>query len=84
MDVVGSEGLITASRFRGETPLKVSRSRLDLAGVKIKSEASPVKIGTPSELLFSISEIDSPDFSAPIQGLLQMDEGEQIAPMGQP
>ncbi|MFC1748066.1 alpha/beta fold hydrolase [Pseudomonadota bacterium] len=74
----GSEIVITASQLEGDLPLTVSRSRVDMAGVQIIGKSSSITTLIPSELIFSISEIDSPIFKGPMHGLVQLETGEQL------
>ncbi len=74
----GSDASITASRLDGDVPLTVSRSRIDLAGVRLKGKTSSVNTLIPSELVFSISKVDSPIFTGPMHGLILMATDEKL------
>lgn len=67
---------ITSSLIHGEVAITVVGARLDLAGVKIVGAQAAVRARSQSDLLFSISEVDSPQFSGTVHGLRTVRPGK--------
>ncbi len=76
--IVGSDVLITGGVIEGDVALTVSRSRIDLAGVTMRGGESSVLIEVPSELVFSISELNSRFFNGPAHGLFSLLTGDRL------
>ena len=60
---------ITSSLIRGRVAITAIGARLDLAGVKIIGEVAAVRAPSQSDLLFSISQVVSPQFTGYVHGL---------------
>jgi len=60
---------ITSSLIQGKVAITAVGARLDLAGVKIVGTEAAVRARSQSDLLFSISQVISPQFSGTVHGL---------------
>jgi pimeloyl-ACP methyl ester carboxylesterase len=56
----------TAVDLSGRIGVSADGSQLDLAGVSIRAREQSIKVGAPSRIYFSVSEIASPDFSGDV------------------
>jgi hypothetical protein len=64
------ESEITATNvtFEGNVAIQTSRSRLDLAGVKLVGKTAAVSAKKNSTLIFSVSRVESPFTSGYLHG----------------
>jgi len=60
LSATGSDLEITASRFSGKVAISASRSSLDIAGSSLRGTSAAVRSATPSNIIFSVSRLDSP------------------------
>jgi pimeloyl-ACP methyl ester carboxylesterase len=67
---------ITSSLIRGRVAITAVGARLDLAGVKIVGAEAAVRALSQSDLLFSISQVVSPQFSGYVHGLRTVRPGK--------
>ncbi len=65
---------ITNGTIIGKKAIVLEGSRLDLAGTKIKAIQTGITSGTNSQLVFSISELDSPKYQGFVHGTYTLDE----------
>jgi len=68
----GSRIVLTGVNLAADTAIIVSGSILDLAAVKLTGHKAAVRAVKGSELLFSISEIESPFNHGNIHGLYEV------------
>jgi pimeloyl-ACP methyl ester carboxylesterase len=78
LDVKNSKLEVTASDFVGDVALEVSGSDLDLAGVVLRGDQRSVHVGGSSQLIFSISHLDSPVGRHYVHELLELRAGEEM------
>jgi len=68
----------TNIRLIGQIGILVSRSRLDIAGAQIEASEMGVDATSHSQLIFSISKVDSPNFTGNLHGQFTNGLGELI------
>ncbi|MEN8170096.1 MAG: alpha/beta hydrolase [Pseudomonadota bacterium] len=73
LSITGSDVLITATRLSGDIAIDTSRSRLDLAAVKLIGKSNSVRGAKSSSLVFSVSEISSPLATRSVHEFLKVD-----------
>jgi pimeloyl-ACP methyl ester carboxylesterase len=80
MAVSVEHSLVVATNLKlyGETGIRVANSRLDLAGASIKADGSGIVVDEPSTLVFSISQLDSKDFTGQLHGQYSLKKGQLI------
>jgi pimeloyl-ACP methyl ester carboxylesterase len=69
---------ITSSLIQGKVAIVATGARIDLAGVKIVGAEAAVKAPSQSDLLFSISQVVSPQFSGYVHGLRSVTPGTPL------
>ena len=75
---IGSELIITATELSGRVAIHTSRSRLDLAAVKLTARESSVNGEDGSSLIFSVSELSSPLRGGGIHGYFEVDDDNPL------
>ena len=75
---VGSELTITATTLSGRVAIHASRSRLDLAGVTLIGVEKAVSGDSGSSLIFSVSELRTPERSGSIHGYFEVDRNNPL------
>lgn len=76
--LVNSEFALTGGALRGECPLEVSDSELDLAGVVIAGERAAVHVREKSKLVFSVSPVTSPKTDRVLHEALELERGQEL------
>ena len=76
VEVDGSLVMATATDFTADTPVLVSGSRLDLAGVKIVARVKPFEVGELSTVLFSVSNVRTPKYAKHVHGVFFLSSSE--------
>ena len=76
VEVNASMLMVTATDFTADQPIIVSGSRLDLAGVRIVAGEEPFQIGAPSTLLFSVSNVRTPQYARHVHGVFFLSASE--------
>lgn len=71
-EVYNSVLVATATDFKGERPIVISGSRLDLAGVRIVAGDVPFEVSEPSTVLFSVSNVRTPDYGRHVHGVFYL------------
>lgn len=69
---------LTSSRIEARVAITAISAHLDLAGVRIVGTEDAVRAPQESQLLFSISELQSPHFSGRMHGLRAVRPGEPL------
>lgn len=64
--------MATATDFVADRPISVSGSRLDLAGVKIRATVEPFQAGARSTVLFSVSNVRTPEYARHVHGVFYL------------
>jgi hypothetical protein len=64
--------MATATDFTADRPVLVSGSRLDLAGVRIVARDKPFQIGARSTVLFSVSNVRTPEYAKHVHGVFYL------------
>jgi pimeloyl-ACP methyl ester carboxylesterase len=72
VEVDGSVLVATATDFTADTPVVVSGSRLDLAGVRIVARERPFQVGARSTVLFSVSNVRTPEYARHVHGVFYL------------
>jgi pimeloyl-ACP methyl ester carboxylesterase len=73
-----SEFALTGGELRGDYPLEVSESELDLAGVAISGKQAAVRVRKKSKLVFSVSPLQSPKTDRVLHETLELDDGKEL------
>jgi pimeloyl-ACP methyl ester carboxylesterase len=73
-----SEIALTGGELRGDVPLEVSDSELDLAGVAITGKTAAVRVHKKSKLVFSVSPLVSPKTDRVLHEALELDDGKEL------
>jgi len=68
--------MATATDFRADRTFVVSSSRLDLAGVKIFARKTPFQAGEQSTVLFSVSNVRTPEYARHVHGVFFLSPSE--------
>jgi pimeloyl-ACP methyl ester carboxylesterase len=76
--VEGSRVMVTASEFSGDVGLVVDGSDLDLAGVELRGQRASIHANGPSQLIVSISRIESPVASGYLHGVYDVGKGKEL------
>ena len=66
--------MITNAHIQGDTGLQLSGSRLDLAGVSIQAQGFAIKADTHSQVLMSVSDIQSSHYQGWVQGGFELEQ----------
>jgi pimeloyl-ACP methyl ester carboxylesterase len=72
VEVKDSMLMATATDFTADRPVLVSGSRLDLAGVRIVARDKPFQIGARSTVLFSVSNVRTPEYAKHVHGVFYL------------
>jgi pimeloyl-ACP methyl ester carboxylesterase len=72
VEVEASLLMATATDFTADRPVAVSGSRLDLAGVKIIARETPFQVGARSTVLFSVSNVRTPEYAKHVHGVFYL------------
>ncbi len=78
LTALGSDLTVTASEIRGRIAVHASRSRLDLAGVRLVAGETAVSGDRGSSLIFSVSELHMHGRSETIHGYFEVDRNNFI------
>jgi hypothetical protein len=73
-----SEFALTGGELRGDCPLEVSDSELDLAGVAITGKQAAVCVRKKSKLVFSVSPLISPTTDRVMHEALELEDGKEL------
>jgi pimeloyl-ACP methyl ester carboxylesterase len=73
-----SEVTFTNVTVKGNIAIQVSRSRLDLAGVRLMGRTHAVFAKTDSTLIFSVSHVESPHTSGYVHGARRVTSGKPL------
>ncbi len=65
---------VTNGHFSGKNTIKVSGSRLDLAGVSVQADNIAVKSGRDSHVILSLSELNTPRFQGLVHGSYELEQ----------
>ncbi len=76
--IVGSEVVATATDITGDIAINVSRSRLDLAGVRLVGTTAAVAAEQGSNVTFSVSWIESPRRRGPVHEYIEVAPGHPL------
>ena len=76
MKIEDSVLMATATDFTADRPIVVSASRLDLAGAKIVARDKPFEVGETSTILFSVSNVRSPEYARHVHGVFFLSASE--------
>lgn len=80
LEARGADIKITASRLIGDPVLRLSGSRLDIAGSTLVAGSTSVQVESGSELVFSVSELREPDGVREfLHGLFRLDHQEALS-----
>jgi pimeloyl-ACP methyl ester carboxylesterase len=77
LEANGSVLMATATDFIADRPLAVSNSRLDFAGVRINAREQPFQVGARSTVLFSVSDVTTPQYAKHVHGVFYLTSGQQ-------
>jgi len=72
VEVDNSVLMATATDFTADRPVVVSGSRLDFAGVRIVAREEPFQIGARSTVLFSVSNVRTPEYARHVHGVFYL------------
>ncbi|HEY9148680.1 MAG TPA: alpha/beta hydrolase [Gammaproteobacteria bacterium] len=72
LEAYGADVKITASHLEGEIPLRLSGSRMDLAGTTMVSGSHAIKVDSGSELVFSLSELQTSGITRYLHGFFEL------------
>ena len=78
LSVTGSDVEITASRIEGDIALLASRSRLDMAAVDVIGHKASVQGEHGSDLVFSLSTLNSPLRQGSVHGYFTVDSTNSL------
>lgn len=66
--VAGSRVTVTSSRIEGETAIQANAAWLDVAGSRIIGRRAAVAADSDSEVVFSVSQVESPRYHGSLHG----------------
>lgn len=66
----------TNLKITGASAIYVANSRMDFAGMELQASSKAVSVHGPTQLIFSISKINSAEYSGPVHGHYQMSGGD--------
>jgi hypothetical protein len=72
VEVEDSVVMATATDFTADRPVAVSGSRLDFAGVRIVAREKAFQVGARSTVLFSVSNVRTPDYAKDVHGVFYL------------
>jgi hypothetical protein len=72
VEVNSSMLMATATDFTADRPVVVSDSRLDFAGVRIVAHERPFQVDARSTVLFSISNVRTPEYAKHVHGVFYL------------
>lgn len=72
LEAYGADVKITASQLEGEMVMRLSGSRMDLAGTILNSGPRAIKVDNGSALVFSLSELQSSGSTRYLHGFLEL------------
>lgn len=73
LQVQGSSVEVTHGHFAGARGISAENSTLDLAGVTVRGQKRAVSAGEGSRFVFSVSDVQGPDFSESVHGVYQLE-----------
>lgn len=78
LEAVGADIKITASQLQGETIMRLSGSRMDLAGSTLIGGKRTITSTSGSELVFSLTELQQGGFSHYLHGFYQLSDSRLV------
>jgi pimeloyl-ACP methyl ester carboxylesterase len=70
--------IVTGGTLRGKIAIETSDSELDIAGVEIRGSEAAVRAHKESELVLSVTSVESPKTKAMLHKEVKLDDGQEL------